>query len=128
MREHLDHLRRTAERGLSIANRRDKVFVDVFQHMLDELERASIEGVAHGMTEDEAQVRYPEDCRRIQAALQIYGGEQHSLAECERLWETHNDGMAANLMRLPEDDEELAACVSRRFREEANEHDISRFG
>lgn len=32
-------IRRTAERGLKLAQQEDKKFIDIFQHMLDELER-----------------------------------------------------------------------------------------
>lgn len=32
-------LRRIAERGLSLAQEKDKQFIDIFQHMLDEIDR-----------------------------------------------------------------------------------------
>lgn len=34
-----DVLRRIAERGLAMAHRRDPAFVDIFQHLLDEIAR-----------------------------------------------------------------------------------------
>ena len=35
-----DILRRSAERGLNMSIKNDSEFVDIFQHMIDEIERA----------------------------------------------------------------------------------------
>ena len=37
--EQVDIIRRSAERGLKLAQNEDKKFIDIFQHILDELER-----------------------------------------------------------------------------------------
>lgn len=37
--EQLDILRRIGERGMSLAHKIDSNFVDIFQHLLDEIER-----------------------------------------------------------------------------------------
>lgn len=47
----MDVLRRIAERGLEMAHAEESKYVDLFQHMLDELERAEkeVEGMKHQM-------------------------------------------------------------------------------
>lgn len=119
--EQLEILRRAAQRGLSLAQRRDRVFVDIFQHLIDELERTAMASQPASALDD-SKVRYHDDCQRIQTVLRVYCGEQRTLRECERLWVTHSDGTAANWLRLPADDEELAVCVSSKF--PSNDHDI----
>lgn len=39
LKSQLEILRRAAQRGIQLANRRDKEFVDIFQHILDEVKR-----------------------------------------------------------------------------------------
>lgn len=40
-----DVLRRIAERGLRMAHQHDTRFVDIFQHLLDEIERLNKENI-----------------------------------------------------------------------------------
>lgn len=39
LKSQLEILRRTADRGKAMALRRDKEFIDIFQHLLDEIKR-----------------------------------------------------------------------------------------
>lgn len=39
LKSQLEILRRAADRGMSMAQKRDKAFVDIFQHILDEVKR-----------------------------------------------------------------------------------------
>jgi hypothetical protein len=45
VQEQIEVLRRIAERGLNLAHKIDTRFVDIFQHMLDEIERTKKEEV-----------------------------------------------------------------------------------
>lgn len=42
IQEQLAILRRSADRGLALAQRRDPGFIDIFQHLLDEIERTGV--------------------------------------------------------------------------------------
>ena len=42
MKEQIEVLRRSAERGLRLAHDLDTRFVDIFQHLLDEIERLKV--------------------------------------------------------------------------------------
>jgi hypothetical protein len=104
----MDELRRTARRGLALARRRDRVFVGIFQQLLDTMDLSAQQ---LGSEANEIPVRYPEDCERIQTVLQIYRNVQRTLLECEHLWLTYSESMAAGWMALPADDVDLATCV-----------------
>lgn len=115
LQEQLEILRQLVQRALPIAQQRNRTDVDVFQRLIDKIERTEIAIQLVLDASDDSTLRYPDDCRRIQTVLRVYCDEHRTLRECEKLWISHSDGTAANWMNLPADDEELAACVSTSF-------------
>lgn len=68
-----------------------------------------------GTTADYSVVDYPEDVRRIVAALARLGWEATPV-EAEDLWDTYSDTYAAGWLFLPEQDGELDAIIQDELR------------
>lgn len=55
--------------------------------------------------------KYPDDVIRIQKVL-LNNWYDANLKECESLWDSYSDNMAASWMHLPDNDTELFEIIS----------------
>ena len=61
-------------------------------------------------------IDYPHDCQRIRQVL-LENGYVASLQECEIMWRTYSQSMAAEWMGLPDDDDRLYEILETRCSE-----------
>lgn len=57
------------------------------------------------------EIRYPEDCERIQRIL-AQAGHIVTTNEAQRIWEAYSDSYCAGWMRLHEKDEDVLSAIT----------------